>query len=141
MLDTMEPHTENQDIQKTIAYWLLIAYKAIAIPLFSIVFAIGLAAEIEMPSERQKKIAAEYNMEGTNFIRYACKSKSACERYAESRLACAAAGNIDQCIYIKMQGEEYGSCDVDGRINGIADKDTPSLFQCSASKLVQRLEK
>lgn len=37
-----------------------------------------------------------------------------CARYADVRLSCATAGDVDKCIEIKMEGSNYKSCDTNG---------------------------
>ena len=37
-----------------------------------------------------------------------------CAHYADVRLSCATAGDIDKCIDIKMDGSDYKSCDANG---------------------------
>ncbi|HTT07800.1 MAG TPA: hypothetical protein VMH34_03300 [Gammaproteobacteria bacterium] len=81
-------------------------------------------------------MAKEHKMESSEFLKITCHAKSVCKDYAASRLSCAAAGSINECIKIKMQGEDFSSCMDDGSVGGIDDKSMPNFAQCMGNKVL-----
>ena len=92
--------------------------------------ALGAAVAIFGANDQQKNIATEYKIDSSEFLKFACHTKSTCKNYAESRLSCAEAGNINECIKIKMRGEEFSSCTDDGSISDLSGKLVPTSAQC-----------
>jgi len=69
------------------------------------------------PTEEQQKFLAESNYQKPRaWLKALCKEKSDCEKYVDVRQKCATAGNIDECVRIKMNGEVPGLCSDNGHI-------------------------
>lgn len=66
------------------------------------------------------------------YIDNACEQESTCELYRRFRLECATAGNIKECIKIKMQGSDYSSCG-SGAFRADASP-LPTYHQCINAK-------
>lgn len=58
----------------------------------------------------QTSLAKSLGLPFQKYIDNACEQESTCELYRKFRLECATAGNIKECIKIKMQGSDYSSC-------------------------------
>jgi len=69
------------------------------------------------PTSEQKKFLAESGYAKPRaWLKALCREKSDCQQYADARQKCAAAGNIDQCVSIKMNGSVPGLCSDNGHI-------------------------
>lgn len=88
------------------------------------------------PSDKQEVFARKLNMDGYAFIKYACKEQSICQHYAGVRFSCAAAGNIDRCIDIKMENDNYSVCTTDGKLAGVDSDVMPGTVQCFGNRVV-----
>jgi hypothetical protein len=67
------------------------------------------------PSEEQlsaqQSIAKSIGVPFNQYIANACKQEKACQRYNDVRMECATAGNIKECIKIKMGNTDYSACE------------------------------
>lgn len=97
---------------------------------------LGVIVAVFGPNEQQKKLASEYKIDSSEFLKIACHSKSACKDYAESRLSCATTGNIQECIKIKTHGEDFGACTEDENIADFGDTLVPTFAQCIGNKII-----
>ena len=104
---------------------------------FLVVFFLwAVVSAVFWPNTKQEKSAKEYKMASSEFIRMACHAKTVCKNYGEARQNCAAAGSIEECIKIKMQGEDFSSCKDDGSVLGFEDALMPNFAQCIGNKFV-----
>ena len=89
---------------------------------------------------KQEAYAHNLQMDNFAYLKYACHSKSVCKTYAEARVSCAAAGNIDRCIDIKMQGEVYYYCRNDGNAYWMGNDVKPNFAQCFGNSIITFLQ-
>ena len=66
--------------------------------------AFGLLMMVLKPNKAQESYAKSIGLPIFEFMYDACELKDRCDKQREIKLSCAAAGDIDRCIEIKMQG-------------------------------------
>jgi hypothetical protein len=122
----------NNFISKAVTYYWAICGVVITIGLVMFLIT-NLARFIENLNVEQKKMVGGVTETSQHeFLRFACKSKTVCKKYPDVKQGCAAAGNIQKCIDIRMKGKDSSMCLDDGEVVGFDDKTLPSFAQCTA---------
>ena len=77
------------------------------------------------PNKAQESYAKSIGVPIFEFMYDACEFKDRCDKQREIKLSCAAAGDIDRCIEIKMQGAKPDeNCDLS------SSPTSPATRQC-----------
>ncbi|MET3109498.1 hypothetical protein AAKU58_004355 [Oxalobacteraceae bacterium GrIS 1.18] len=117
-------------------------FKTVGIVLF-VLFAVyavidgGLHGVKNLNSDQKKMLGSVTPDSQNDFLRFSCKAKTICATYPEVLQNCAAAGNIQKCISIRMHGEDSSMCLDNGQVGGLDDKTLPSFVQCTAFKITE----
>lgn len=91
------------------------------------------STKLKAPTRYQESfISGIQERERSKFLLRVCNMKAVCERYVEARSNCATAGQISECIDIKMTGEDTSQCTERGTVVDVPADVLPGKLQCAA---------
>ena len=94
---------------------------------------------VSLNAAQKKLVASGSQSEQRDFLTFVCKAKAVCKNYPDVKQGCAAAGSIQKCIDIRMNGDDSTMCLDNGEIGGLDEQTTPSAIQCTAFKISEFL--
>lgn len=88
---------------------------------------------------KQKGFSAFIGLDQSRYLDVMCEQKDVCKKYNRVRDECATAGNIDECINIKMKSQEYEMCQgtSDATLDG---PEFPTSTQCFVNHISKVLK-
>ncbi len=85
---------------------------------------------------RQKEFANFIGLDQEKYLDIMCEQKDVCKKYNLVRDECATAGNIGECISIKMKSQDYEMCQgtSDATLDG---PEFPTSTQCFVNHITK----